>query len=79
MVCFRRAIYDSAKEVVSNLKLRAGWGQTGNQSIGPYNTWENYRDNQYAGANGSINIGLRPVSFENPDLTWETTQQQTSV
>lgn len=58
-----------------DLKLRVGYGQTGNQSIGPYQTLD-----QLQPLNGVLNgvqvpglvEGYRPA---NPDLFWETTNQ----
>lgn len=65
---------------ISDLKLRAGWGQQGNQSgladyawVQQYNTnYYDWTDSAYADATptlgGKSNIG-------NKDLTWETTSQ----
>ncbi len=48
----------------SNLRLRAGYGETGNQEF-PADASLNY--NQY-GSNGSFNT----IHYGNPDLKWET-------
>ena len=59
---------------LSNLKLRASIGQTGNQSISPYQTFARL------GTSGPIfgdgkDIGLGLSSMANDDLKWETTTQ----
>lgn len=59
---------------LSNLKLRASIGQTGNQSISPYQTFARL------GTSGPIfgdgkDIGFRLSSMANDDLKWETTTQ----
>ncbi len=59
---------------LSNLKLRASIGQTGNQSISPYQTFARL------GTSGPIfgdgkDIGFGLSSMANDDLIWETTTQ----
>jgi len=56
--------------VVSNLKLRAGWGQVGNQGIQPYQTSSNYNNTIYG-----EDIAFFVSNIGNKDLTWETTSQ----
>ncbi len=58
-----------------NLKLRLGWGQTGNQGIDPYQTLATYSTNYYTDAGGNTIIGNSPSRIPNQDLTWETTNQ----
>ena len=66
---------------VDDLKLRAGWGQTGNQEIGNYNGFSTYRSNlglsSYAidGSNSSVQPGFDTDAFGNQDAKWETTTQ----
>lgn len=61
------------------LKLRAGWGQTGNDQIGEYNMYSTYGTNGYTAAynlNGSPTsaiAGFEPSTKGNPDVSWETT------
>ena len=61
--------------VFDDLKVRAGWGRTGNQAIGPYNTFGNYDIGYYSQADNSTGIAFVPINIANPDLTWETTTQ----
>ena len=60
---------------VSTLKLRAGWGLTGNQAIQPYQTFSNYNVGYYADPNNNTGIVFVPGNIANPNLTWETTSQ----
>ena len=60
---------------VSNLKLRLGWGMTGNQSISSYATQYTYGCVEYSTGSGSNQVGLAPTKIANPDLKWEATTQ----
>ena len=60
---------------ISNMKLRAGWGQTGNQAISPYQTITTYAVALYANPDNSTGNVFVPANIANPDLTWETTVQ----
>jgi TonB-linked SusC/RagA family outer membrane protein len=62
-------------DVFYNLKLRLGWGTTGNQGINPYQTLATYNTTYYVNADGSSIIGSVPSRIPNPNLTWETTEQ----
>ncbi len=62
-------------EVINNLKVRASWGQVGNQAINPYQTFNNYGAVFYSDASNSTVLGIAPLNIANKDLTWETTSQ----
>ncbi len=68
-------------EKLSNLKLRMGWGQNGNQDVPPYATIESYYTNAYHsnyaidGDQNSVYSGFTQSRNGNPDLKWETTTQ----
>lgn len=60
--------------VISFLKLRASWGQLGNQSMGdnfPYIAKLEYGGNYVWG--NTVVSGVVPKTYGNPDLHWETT------
>ncbi|WHF51691.1 SusC/RagA family TonB-linked outer membrane protein [Chryseobacterium gotjawalense] len=62
--------------VFSDLKLRAGWGETGQQEVGGYyNSFASYNVSdptaQY-GFGDQFYLMYRPTQY-NPNLTWETT------
>lgn len=59
---------------VSNLKLRASAGQTGNQEIGSYVTQQYINTTNIMFGDGKY-AGLYPGSTGNPNLKWETTTQ----
>ena len=61
-------------ETVSNLKLRASYGLTGNQAISPYQSLASYQA-IYASTNGSTVNAVTPFQPANPDLKWETSYQ----
>lgn len=61
--------------LVNFLKLRASWGQLGNQYGGdnfPYIAKLSYNDANYVWGN-TVETGIRPSTYGNPDLHWETT------
>lgn len=63
--------YVGPDRLLSELKLRASYGLTGNQEIGDY-TW---RDNWSTATYGE-GVGLAPNgNLENPSLSWESTEQ----
>lgn len=78
--------FENANDVMNEFKLRLGWGQTGQQSVGDYfdymatynqSTQGSYYPNmytgQYVGADGQVmGYTLYPAGY-NPNLKWETT------
>lgn len=64
---------------LDDMKVRYGWGQTGNQQIGDYNAFTTFRSDigtgGYAidGSTGSPTIGFATRAFGNPNAKWETT------
>jgi len=64
----------SGAGAVSNLKLRVGYGLTGNSAIDPYKTAGNLALARYNfGANNVM--AFYQNEMPNPDLSWEETQQ----
>lgn len=59
---------------LSNLKLRASVGQTGNQTISPYQTFARIGTSSPVFGNGK-DVGFVLSSMANDDLKWETTTQ----
>jgi TonB-linked SusC/RagA family outer membrane protein len=60
--------------LLSNLKLRASWGISGNAAIDPYRTLGNLSPYTiYYLTNGSSIPGYYPSSMANPNLSWEKT------
>jgi outer membrane receptor protein involved in Fe transport len=64
-------------KLISDLKLRAGWGELGNSSIGDYEyqTLINFGLNYIFGDNQELAQGAAPVIINNEDIRWETTEQ----
>jgi TonB-linked SusC/RagA family outer membrane protein len=61
---------------LTNLKLRAGYGRTGNAAVSPYQTKGSLAMRRYVYGNGSTEvIGLSPDLMANSKLTWEETGQ----
>jgi len=57
---------------LSNLKVRASYGKTGNQNIDNYKSLAMLGTMNYA-LGGVLNSGVGPNNIPNPDLKWETT------
>lgn len=61
---------------LDNLKLRVGYGKTGNSAVDPYQTKGQLALQHYVFNNGgSEYIGYSPSVMANSQLTWETTDQ----
>lgn len=64
---------------LTNLKIRGGYGVTGNQDgIGEYKSLSILgvgRDSYYDPATGNWSLAYSPVQNPNPDLKWESTKQ----
>lgn len=60
-------------KTLSNLKLRASYGLTGNQAIGPYESLAIYRVQPPSAVGGAFGVDLAREA--NPDLKWETSVQ----
>ena len=58
---------------ISNLKLRASWGLTGNQAIGPYESLALFNVQPPSEIDGAFGVELAREA--NPDLRWETSAQ----
>lgn len=75
--------FEEAKDVFSNLKIRASWGQLGNQNI--FDNYPTYAqvsntydsDGYYAvfGKGETVAGGRYESSIANPDIKWEVTTQ----
>ncbi len=61
-------------EKISQLKLRASYGVTGNQAIGAYQSLAKL-GTVHSIENSSIVNAVRPTTVANDNLTWETTAQ----
>jgi TonB-dependent starch-binding outer membrane protein SusC len=55
---------------LSDLRIRASWGLSGNDQIGDFRAIGMFgQGNTYSGGSG-----IRPISYENPNLRWETNE-----
>jgi TonB-linked SusC/RagA family outer membrane protein len=63
-----------SNQVINELKLRASYGQSGNQSIGVGSTLARY-DYTTGVINQTVNTVYYPANMANPNLKWETTAQ----
>ncbi|MBO9732821.1 MAG: TonB-dependent receptor [Chitinophaga sp.] len=62
----------AAIPTISQLKLRASYGKSGNQAVGAYRTLTRLNTANYV-YDGVTSIGLVPNTLGNPNLKWETT------
>ena len=64
---------------IDDLKIRYGWGKTGNQEIGDYNAYTQFRSSSYNsgypidGSSSAATLGYDPSTFGNPAAKWEAT------
>jgi TonB-dependent starch-binding outer membrane protein SusC len=66
--------FKSLDNTISNLKLRASVGKTGNSNVPPYSSLAALTPTNYY-FNNTLVTGIAPVQLANPDLKWETTTQ----
>jgi len=62
-------------KTISNLKLRASYGATGNPSIGAYSTLSRFSEIYYVSGDVIVN-SVQLTALDNPNLKWETSYQQ---
>ncbi|MFY9364977.1 MAG: TonB-dependent receptor, partial [Bacteroidales bacterium] len=65
----------SQVKAINHLKLRAGWGQTGNQAIDPFFTKDVYTNGYYGTPEAGVMVAMYLGSLANTALMWETTEQ----
>jgi TonB-linked SusC/RagA family outer membrane protein len=61
--------------VINNLKLRLGYGVTGNSSVSPYGTVGAITSSRYNWDKTTGAMGYAPSTLSNPNLSWEKTSQ----
>ena len=64
---------------IDDLKVRYGWGQTGNQEIGDYNAYTSYQSTSFNSLTQLMVMQLLQLriiiasQYGNPNAKWETT------
>ncbi|MCU7550636.1 TonB-dependent receptor [Chitinophagaceae bacterium LB-8] len=58
---------------ISDLKLRASWGKSGNYNVGDYSAQALLAASNYT-FNNAVAFGQAPASVVNPDLSWEKSE-----
>jgi TonB-linked SusC/RagA family outer membrane protein len=66
--------FDGLSSAISDLKIRASYGATGNQEIGEYQSLATLRSITYLFGDNLV-TGFTPNGIANNDLGWETTNQ----
>ncbi|TAM95820.1 MAG: SusC/RagA family TonB-linked outer membrane protein [Chitinophagaceae bacterium] len=61
--------------VFSDLKLRASYGEMGNQAISDYQTLQTFATGGSTVINDQVVTGVQPTRVPNPNLKWETTAE----
>lgn len=73
------AFMSGLSDIISSGKLRASWGQNGNQDIGPFRFQTNVialSQGYYFGADKvTSSLTYIPENAPNPDVSWETSEQ----
>ena len=76
----RERFMDATSDWLDLLKLRAGWGLSGNDRIGNYNPYSTFRADPYRsayaldGSNTAAISGFMPSALGNQNVTWEATE-----
>ncbi|NME72557.1 SusC/RagA family TonB-linked outer membrane protein [Flammeovirga aprica] len=61
-------------DVISRLKITAGWGEIGNQSFADYRYYSMISGGQYYYFSNKLVAGAAPLMLGNENLKWETTK-----
>ena len=70
----------STNNWLNYLKMRLGWGVSGNDRIGNYNYYSTFGTHlahsayDITGSNTSAIVGFQPIALGNQNVTWETTE-----
>jgi TonB-dependent starch-binding outer membrane protein SusC len=65
--------------VINFLKLKGGWGKSGNDRIGDYNSYTTFAVNKIQssypldGTTSGLTTGFQPAQYGNDNVTWEKT------
>jgi TonB-linked SusC/RagA family outer membrane protein len=62
-------------DFINDLKLRAGYGEVGNDQVGNYASYGLVIAGAFYVYGGNVVPGTSPVTLENKNLKWETTKQ----
>lgn len=79
-VVSKEGFMENSSDWLNQLKLRAGWGQSGNDQIGNYNGFTTFGsrlgDSYYGigGGDNTISLGYQSTAYGNPNAKWETTE-----
>jgi TonB-linked SusC/RagA family outer membrane protein len=65
--------FSNLKKYINDLKIRGGWGQTGNSGIGNYNAISTLGTLNYVlGSSSAVSAGYETNKVANSNLGWET-------
>ncbi len=62
-------------DFINDLKLRAGYGEVGNDQVGDYASYGLVNAGSVYVNDGNVIPGTAPITLENQNLKWETTKQ----
>lgn len=63
--------FGNAVPFVDDLKLRASYGQLGNDNVGQFQFFDNYSFNNIYVTGGQVQTGINLTKMANPNITWE--------
>jgi len=65
----------SGLDFINDLKIRAGYGEVGNDQVGDYASYGLVSAGSVYTSGGNVIPGTSPTTLENKNLKWETTKQ----
>ncbi len=74
-VITREPFMENRPEWFDFAKLRASWGQNGNERVGSFKYTSMMRSDRSAVIDGKLYTGMRLGGYANADLKWETSEQ----
>lgn len=68
------SFFDNFRDVISNMRLTAGWGRSGNQSIARHQFLGLYAQNAQYSFQGAQIRGISQTRIPNRNISWETVE-----
>jgi TonB-dependent starch-binding outer membrane protein SusC len=69
------AWFQNSLSFIDDLKLRASYGQLGNDNVGQFQYYDNYAINNRYVVGGDVHTGIDLIKLGNPNITWEVAQK----
>ncbi|WKN31511.1 TonB-dependent receptor [Porifericola rhodea] len=67
--------FQNSLNFINDLKIRASYGQLGNDNVGQFQYYDNYAINNRYVVGGQVHTGIDLIKLGNPAITWEVAKK----